>query len=357
MLEVLIIRADASTQIGSGHIMRCLALAQAWKKQDGKVIFISTCESESLRNRIIDEGFELVLVKDSYPDPVDFETTLSTLNYLPSTKSWVVLDGYHFDTDYQQCIKNNGNPLLVIDDIAHLNHYVADIILNQNINAEKLSYSCEPETKLLLGTEYVLLRDEYLTYKNTNGEIPVVAKRILITMGGADPENITLKVLNALNQINVEDLEINVVVGTSNPHLNTLKKAAMNCYHKIEVLHDVSNMSQLMAWADLAVSAGGSTCWELAFNGVPSILIVLAKNQKWVAKGLSKYGYAINLGGHNEVTCEQTKTTVEKLISDNVERNMMSNCGRKLIDGQGKRKVTAEMRNVNEFDNIFMNLS
>ena len=311
MFEALFVRTDVSTQIGLGHFMRCLALAQAWKKQDGNVTFISTCESKSLRNRITDEGFELVSIKESYPDPVDFETTVSTINHLPSTKPWVVLDGYHFDTDYQQSIKNNGNPLLVIDDIAHLNHYAADIILNQNINAEELSYSCEPETKLLLGTEYVLLRDEYLAYKNRNEKIPKVAKRILITMGGSDPANVTLKVLNALNQINVGDLEINVVVGASNPHLDILKKAAVNCNHKIEVLYNVSNMPELMVWADLAVSAGGSTCWELAFNGVPSILIVLAKNQKRVAKGLSKYGYAINLGGRNEVTCEQTKTTVQ----------------------------------------------
>ena len=152
--------------MGSGHVMRCVALAQAWKKQGGKVTFISLCDSESLRNRITDEGFELVLIKESYPDPADFEITLSTINNSNSNNSWVVLDGYHFDADYQQSIKNNGNPLVVIDDIGHLDNYVADIILNQNINAEDLNYSCETETKLLLGTNFVLLRDEFLTYNN-----------------------------------------------------------------------------------------------------------------------------------------------------------------------------------------------
>ena len=161
MSKSLFIRTDASSQVGSGHFFRCLALAQAWKKQDGYVIFITACENESLRNRITDEGFKLVKIKESYPAPADFETTLSTIKDSPSNKPWVVLDGYNFDDVYQLEIKKNDTSLLVIDDMAHLNHYVADIILNQNINAEALSYSCEPGSKFLLGTDYVLLRDEF----------------------------------------------------------------------------------------------------------------------------------------------------------------------------------------------------
>ena len=98
MQNNLYIRADANTQIGIGHLMRCLALSQAWKKQGGQVTFISACESESLRNRITDEGFKLVTIKDSYPDRTDLITTLSTINDLSSTKPWVALDGYHFNT-------------------------------------------------------------------------------------------------------------------------------------------------------------------------------------------------------------------------------------------------------------------
>ena len=202
MSNQLFIRVDANQKTGTGHFMRCLALAQAWKKQGDKVTFISSCESESLRNRITDEGFELVLIKESYPDPADFEITLSTINNSNSNNSWVVLDGYHFDADYQQSIKNNGNPLLVIDDLGHLDNYVADIILNQNIKAEDLNYSCETETKLLLGTNFVLLRDEFLTYNNLKREIPEIGNKILVTMGGGDQNNITFKVLEAINQIN-----------------------------------------------------------------------------------------------------------------------------------------------------------
>ena len=136
MQNNLYIRADANTKIGTGHVMRCIALAQVWKKQGGQVTFISACESESLRNRIIDEEFQLVATENLNPGYSDLKTTLLTVQNSSSNNAWVVLDGYDFDTDYHQSIKNNGNQLLVIDDTAHLDHYIADIILNQNVNAK-----------------------------------------------------------------------------------------------------------------------------------------------------------------------------------------------------------------------------
>ena len=343
--QKIFIRVDVNSSTGSGHFMRCLALAQAWKKQGDKVTFISSCESESLRNRITDEGFELVLIKESCTTHADFEITLSTINNLHSNNSWVILDGYHFDTDYQQSIKNNGNPLVVIDDIAHLDHYVADIILNQNINAEELSYSCEPRTKLLLGTDFVLLRDEFLSYNNWKREFPKVANKILVTMGGSDQKNITFKVLEAINQINIEGLEIKVVIGSSNRHLNTLKETTRNSKHSVELLQNVLNMPDLMVWADLAVSGGGSTCWELAFAGVPIIIVELAENQKYVAKALDKNNIAINLGWYSEVTYKKIQNAIKMIIGSEAKRKMMGVCGRDLINGQGKYKVLNEIYN------------
>ena len=309
----LFIRSDANIQIGTGHLMRCLALAQAWKNQGGKVTIITACENGSLRTRITDEGFQVVTIENPYPDHSDLETTLLTINNSSLNKPWIVLDGYHFDNDYQQSIKNNLNPLLVIDDIAHLDHYVADIILNQNIYAEELNYSCEPKTELLLGTEYVLLRDEFLEYKNWKRKIHKVAKKILVTMGGGDSDNVTLKVLEALDRVDIDGLEIKVVAGASNPHLDILKKVAGDGKHNIELLQNVSNMSDLMSWADLAVSAGGSTCWELVFMGLPTLSIVTAENQRRVAGGLNDYGVAINLGWYTDVSTRQiaNKQTIQ----------------------------------------------
>ena len=324
-------------------MMRCVALAQAWKKQGGKVTFISSCESESLRNRITDEGFELVLIKESYPDPADFEITLSTINNSNSNNSWVVLDGYHFDADYQQSIKNNGNPLLVIDDIGHLDNYIADIILNQNINAEDLNYSCETETKLLLGTNFVLLRDEFLTYNNLKREIPEVANKILVTMGGGDQKNITFKVLEAINQINIEGLEIKVVIGPSNRNLDTLKETAKNSKHRVELLQNVFSMPEVMDWADLAVSAGGSTCWELFYMKVPAILIILADNQKDVVETLCKREVCFTLGWFNNMSMETIHKNLLLLINDSENRKNSISIGSELIDGQGVSKVIINM--------------
>jgi len=359
----LFIRTDANTQIGSGHLMRCLALAQAWKKQGGKVTFISVCESESLRNRITDEGFELVKIKEPYPDHADFETTLLTINNSSLNNSWVVLDGYKFDTDYQQRIKNNGNRLLVIDDTAHLNHYFADIILNQNIIAESLSYSCEPETKFLLGTDYVLLRDEFLVYKNWKRDIPEIAKKIIVTMGGGDSNNMTLRVLCALDRVNIDGLEIKAVIGSNYLYLDTLKKVVKNSKHEIELLRNVSNIADLMTWADTAISAAGSTCWELAYFGLPAILIVTSTNQIMNLELLDKHGAATFVNNRINISAKKISRKIYQLILHKNLRNKMSHTGKLLVDGKGRERVVKTFQTLkskgkekNERENIAVNL-
>jgi UDP-2,4-diacetamido-2,4,6-trideoxy-beta-L-altropyranose hydrolase len=342
----LFLRVDSNYNTGNGHFMRCLALAQIWKTKYGKVTFISSCESELLRNWVTDEGFGLITVERIFPDPSDLEKTLSTINNLYANNSWVVLDGYQFNTDYQQGIKNNGNPLLVIDDIAHLDHYVADLILNQNLNAEELSYSCGARTKLLLGTDFVLLRDEFYDSQNIVKSISNVANKILVTLGTNDHFNITLKILEAIDQINIESLEIIVVIGSGYKHLNSLQNIVNN-NHNIRLLENVSNMPELMVWSDFAFSAGGSTCWELAFLGVPIIIIELAENQKYIAKELDNNNIAINLGWHREVTYKQIKNTIKVIVSSKEKRKSMGLYGLDLIDGRGRFKVSATMRAYN----------
>ena len=340
----LFIRVDANPQIGIGHLMRCIALAQQAKKQGYKVTFISSCEIKSLRNKINDESFLLVSIKMPYPDPVDLETTLVLINNSSSNNTWVVLDGYHFDVHYQQSIKNNGNRLLVIDDTAHLNHYVADIILNQNIIAGELNYSCEPDTKFLLGTDYVLLRDEFFHYKNWNRTTPKVAKKILLTMGGGDSGNVTLKVLCALDKVKINGLEIKVVIGTNYPHLN---KVAKESKHKVELLQNVSSMPDLMVWSDMAISAAGSTCWELAYFGLPAILIIISANQMMNLKFLEKYGAATFVRNRMNISTNMISGKIHQLIMDKELRNTMSHTGKLLIDGSGSERVVKIFQTLN----------
>ena len=294
----LLIRTDATTKIGMGHLMRCLALAQVWKDRCGQVIFVTNFESDALKQRLYSEGFHVIGLERSYPEPGDWKTISVVLAEHPN--AWVVLDGYHFDTAYQRRIKEADHPLLVIDDMAHLDHYHADILLNQNINASKLNYSCGKDTVQLLGCDYAILRQVFLEYRNWKRQIPEKAKKILITMGGADPDNVTLKVIRALNSLNDPALEVKIVAGPANQNINSLEKELHLSPFTFHLSPSVSNMPELMAWADVAISAGGSTCWEIAFMGLPSLIITLADNQAGIAEGLDKAGAGIDLGSGSQ---------------------------------------------------------
>jgi UDP-2,4-diacetamido-2,4,6-trideoxy-beta-L-altropyranose hydrolase len=337
----LIIRADASTEIGSGHLMRCLALAQAWKDAGGRVTFITTCQSDGLLQRLRDEGFDISLLARPYPDPGDWEYTKDVLATYAS--AWVVLDGYHFDEVYQQGVKETGNRLLVIDDMAHLKRYYANILLNQNLHAEQSHYSCEPHTQMLLGTHYVLLRREFLAWKDWKREVPEVARRVLVTLGGGDPENYTLKVLQALQKVDTSGLEATVIIGASNPHADILEAGIKESHIPIHLVHDAKNMPELMAQADVAVSSAGSTVWESAFMGLPSIVLVLADNQQLIAKSLDELGAVLNLGWYTGVTSTDIRRTLARLLGAVEVRAEMAQQGQHLVDGEGGRRVISTM--------------
>ncbi|MGB9498864.1 MAG: UDP-2,4-diacetamido-2,4,6-trideoxy-beta-L-altropyranose hydrolase [Dissulfuribacterales bacterium] len=345
----LFIRADSTPRIGTGHIMRCIALAQAWQDRGGKVIFISHCESDALQGRIKDEGFRLIDIEVPHPDRGDLKKTLFFIEFelRQSTQDstgnalqpWVVLDGYHFDPDYQKAIKEAGYHLLVIDDQVHHSRYYADILLNQNIHAPGLQYTCDKDTVQLLGCDYALLRREFLQYKNRKRKIPQKATKILVTMGGADPDNVMLKVVQAINKINDPGLEVKIVAGPANPNIESLSAELSGVNYHYELLSNVTDMPGLMAWADIAVSAGGSTCWEIGFFGVPFLVVILAENQKDIAKGLADKGVAKCLGWYNEITSDQIAFELESIIEDVEQLKKMSDIGLQLIDGLGKGRV------------------
>jgi UDP-2,4-diacetamido-2,4,6-trideoxy-beta-L-altropyranose hydrolase len=350
MNKNLIIRADANTCIGTGHVMRCIALAQAWQGQGGDATFLSHCDSKALHQRIIDEGFDFIPIEKPHPHSNDLHSTLellSAIGHQPSTKSpWLALDGYHFTPDYQKAIRENGYKLLVIDDMAHLDHYHADILLNQNIHASRLHYSCDMDTVKLLGCEYVLLRREFLKYKDWKREIPDKAKKILVTMGGSDPDNVTLKVIRALNSLNFTDFDVRIVVGPANPNIKSLENELHLSPFIFHLLHGVGNMPELMAWADMAVSAGGSTCWEMCFMGLPTILIVTADNQEGIVARLDEMGLGNSLGWFSEVSGLNISRSLNCICQDHRMREMMSLKGNKLIDGNGTSRVINVMKDL-----------
>lgn len=341
----LAIRADATKEIGTGHMLRCIALAQRWHDSGGKVVFISHCKSELLLKRITAEKFELISLENPHPDTRDIEVTLNTLSRtdIQGHGSWTVIDGYNFDSKYQRLIKDAGHQLLCLDDYGHASHYCADLILNQNISAQKSFYkNKEPYTQLLLGTNYALLRREFQAFRGWKRDIPTIAKKFLITLGGSDSENVTLKVIKALKQMDIPGLEAQIVVGPANPYMQSLEYEIQN-NPSLRLVKNAENMPDLMAWAEIALTAGGSTCWELAYMGLPFIILVTADNQKLNAELLSKENISLNLGNHQNSAAEEINYTISNLSKDPATRFSMSKKCRSLVDGQGAERVQSKM--------------
>ena len=341
--KLLFIRADASPRIGMGHVMRCLALAQAWQEVGGQATFLMTTETPMLAARLTAEGMDVARLLAAQPGSTQDAQQTACLAQ-QNEADWVVVDGYHFDADYQQAIKKANLPLLFVDDYGHASHYYADLVLNQNIHADESLYaSREQYTRLLLGTRYTLLRREFWPWRSWRHEVPPVARQVLVTLGGADPDNVTLKVIQALSQVHVGGLEAVVVVGSSNPHREALRSAVGYSGCAIHMEHNVVEMPALMAWADLAISAGGSTCWELALMGVPSLLLVLADNQQLVAEGLDAAGAAVNLGRPALLAPADIARALTELALAPEKRATIARRGQELTDGAGAARVVRWM--------------
>jgi len=339
----LLIRTDASIQIGTGHLMRCLALAQAWQDAGGQTVFLMATKAPALEARLQSEGMKIVHLS---VQPGSIDDAIQTSCYAHQVEAdWIVVDGYHFGTNYQRIIKNQKCRLLLIDDLGNFEYYYANLILNQNIYAhEELYRNREPYTQLLLGTRYALLRREFLKWRGWRREIPEVARKVLVTMGGSDPDNVTLKVVQALQRVDVDGLEAIVVVGGSNPHYEELQSAVQDLRFPIRLESNVTNMPELMAWADVAISGGGSTSWELAFMGVPALVTILASNQYPIAESLNAIGCAVNLGWYEDVSPTETAQALTQLLRAPGTRAEMSKHGRQLVDGDGVDRALMHIR-------------
>ena len=321
--------------------MRCLALAQAWGGRGGPVWFLSRCNNATLQQRIQAAGAEFLSLSPEASVHLDIQSTLTLLAELKA--AYVVLDGYDFDSDYQRAVRAGGCRLLVIDDTIRLTHYDADILLNQNLGAAQLKYDCNSDAVVLLGPEYALLRREFIFWRSRLHTVPETARKILVTLGGSDPDNVTLNVIRALRGLEITRLQIRIVAGPANPHIEELRDAAAAFPGRLELLSAVSDMAPLMAWADLAITAAGSTCWELACLGLPAVSLVIAENQRGIAEELGTAGVVFNLGWHAEVSAERLATAVDGLLFSSFRRLRMSQKGRALVDGKGAERVVSAL--------------
>jgi UDP-2,4-diacetamido-2,4,6-trideoxy-beta-L-altropyranose hydrolase len=340
--STLIIRADASIAMGTGHVMRCLALAQAWQDQGGECIFAMAETTTATERRVRGEKFEVIPLRASPGTLQDAEQVVQLT--LAHHASWVVVDGYQFDVEYQRRLKAAGLKVLVVDDTGHAGAYVADVVLDQNVNAcERVYQRRESDTRLLLGPRYALLRREFKSWRKWKREIAPIARKVLVTVGGTDPDNVTVRIIRALRLLAEDKLEATIVIGGANPHGDGLEQEIKGAGDTLRLVRDAFDMPRLIADADVAISAAGITCWEMCFLGLPSVLIDVAENQTPVAHELDRQGVATYAGSSGQVTPQDIAARLKLLLFAPERRATMSERGRRLVDGCGAERVVSAM--------------
>lgn len=334
----MLLRVDGGTRVGLGHVMRCLALAQRWLDRNGQVHAATVSQDPAVVARFRREKIPLhALSTSQVGGAVDGEETAELARRFGA--DWIVADGYAFDADFQARIVGSGGRLLVLDDYGHADHYGAHVVLNQNVGAAETLYpSREPYTDLLLGTRYALLRREFLQIERSEGRkrpIPYV----LVLMGGSDPHNMSVRIINAWPRSGRLVPELVIVVGPSNRDYEELAAAVLRSGQAVRIAQDPADLPRLMAGARLAITAAGSTCWELSFLGVPMVTMVVATNQAEISRGVARAGAGLDLGWACDLSDDSLLNTIESLLADPVRLGRMELCGRRLVDGQGPDRV------------------
>jgi UDP-2,4-diacetamido-2,4,6-trideoxy-beta-L-altropyranose hydrolase len=339
-MGTLCVRADSGVAMGTGHIMRCLALAQAWQDRGGDVLFAMAEREPSVEARLRAEEVRVVPIEAEGGSSKDVMETIAVARKYGA--DWVVVDGYQFGAKYQEDLKRGGLKILFVDDSRHARDYAADIVLNQNTYASAEIYSApRAHTRFLLGPRYALLRREFRGQRDVSRRIPAVARKVLVTMGGSDPENLTLRAIEALRLVDIDELEAAVVIGGINPHAGSLRAAAGKSGKNIRLLSDISNVSEWMNWAEVAVSAAGSTCWEMCFLGLPAVLVDFAPNQTPVAEDLNRLGAAMHFGGATSVVPKAMADALQELMRSPERRATISQKASELVDGRGAERAGA----------------
>jgi UDP-2,4-diacetamido-2,4,6-trideoxy-beta-L-altropyranose hydrolase len=273
----------------------------------------------------------------------DAEAALSALPALPDEVDWLVADHYRLDARWESALRPRARNLMVIDDLADRPH-ACDLLLDQNLYrdpelryADRLSSQC----RQLLGPDYALLRPEFRRAREARDGEPRGAeagrkRRLFVFFGGSDPSDETSKALEALAQLGPGTLDADVVVGGSNPHREKVEKAC-RALEGVRFHCQVDNMAELMARADVAVGAGGTTTWERCCLGLPALVAVLADNQEELSETAHERGVAVNLGRGEKLRPEDYVRALRALTPERA-KEMETRC-RALVDGLGCARV------------------
>ena len=356
----IVFRCDASIQIGSGHVMRCLTLAAEMTNQGAECSFICRQHDGNLLEEIQKHGYKvypLPLESDLYTE-INNKAALAHADWLASTQQrdaelcysivkkmqpdWLIVDHYSLDESWEKSLQPYCKRLMVIDDLADRKHN-CDVLLDQNFGRNSQDYIAyvNKDCELLCGSNYALLRPEFAEWRGYS-----IGQRqhnklasVLINLGGVDKDNITTKILKALQNKSLPDhCSITIVMGSTSPWIESVKQqAAIMQWHTV-VKMGVNNMAELMANSDLAIGAAGSTSWERCCLGLPTIMLVLADNQRAIANVLEGARAAlifdINMLEAEPLAFDQC---IESVVPKMKE---MSKAASKVTDGLGALRLS-----------------
>ena len=359
-----IIRTDASTQIGTGHVMRCLTLAGALRERGAECRFICREHPGNLMELIRQQGFEVVslpvqndvilksisldtqslphaawLGTDWYTDAEETKAGICDMN-----ADWLIVDHYALDARWESNLRSYCNKIMVIDDLADKFHN-CDILVDQNYSnsLHALYRNLVPtHCDVLAGSAFALVRPEFRDMRDAalskrTGKI----HRVLVAMGGSDSTNETCKVLHGFNNSNLTGLWVDIVIGSTNPHRSNVETL---CGHLPNAtLHiQTSRMAELMTAADCAICSGGSITWERCVLGLPAIVTILSKNQEAIAEAVARVGGHLLLGWYDRLTSADYVRALSSLTPDTMRR--MSDIATNICDGLGADRVAARLQ-------------
>lgn len=353
-------RVDASLQSGTGHVMRCLTLANALREQGATCRFICRAQAGDLIDLLREQEYEVLTlaVPPSNPTQADYAApyadwlittwqtdarqTQAALSAVGS-QDWLVVDHYALDAQWELAVADTSRHLLVIDDLANRQHY-ADLLLDQTFERKNAAYQplVNPECELRCGVQYVLLRPEFDAWRARSLESRESAKlqRVLISLGGVDQANISRDILLALRDPRLPaGLEICLVLGDSSPWIEEMHRLSENM-PGVELKVAAHNMAELLSHCDLAIGAAGSSAWERCCLGVPTLMLVLADNQQEIATQLAAAGAAklLTLGPDLH---EQIVSAVQTINA--AQLGEMSRKSAALVPGSGVKCIVQAM--------------
>lgn len=342
MMERILFRTDATSNIGVGHLMRCIALAQQMKDHGVSVCFLTFVESDDLVQRLQAEEFKVIRLDVDREELGKAKDLNLTMNFIEELNpEWVVLDNYYFGSGYQKDVSSLGAKTLLIDDIAQ-NEVFCDVLLNHGIQAADLAYSTLKKTKRLLGPDYALLRKEFLLDENSRARSRGT-DNILITLGGGEHEGNTKKIIDGLSCLT--DINVRVIAGMNFRIVNSLKRYT-ETRNSFEILPFTPEMKEHYDWADITISAGGGTCLELCYHGITGLLGIVSDNQSVIVSTLGEKGAFHSVGWFGDCSVEQIRKAFLALVSDREGIQRMRDTQRSLVDGKGAERVYECLENI-----------